>query len=480
MAKKKLKTDGIFFSGKNAEDVTGSQAFIRFGDSQILLECGLHQSRSNSYLDSYKINSEKFKFKPSEIDFVFINHAHIDHCGLIPRLVKEGFRGKIITTRNTALIMKPLLFNSCAIIQDEARVLSKRFGRNYVPLYEEDDVRRALSLIEVHDQYNYLYHLSDTVSFKWMKNSHCVGAAQLHLELSYGSKKRKVLYTSDIGALNTKNHYLVNTEIPADFYDVAIQESTYGLSSREAKKPRAFDVEHLRTAINTVLERKGTVILPCFSFSRTQEMLTVLYELYGNDAAFNYRVIIDSMLSCEICNLYDSLLDGSDLQKWNDVSTWKNVQFISEKDDSRAAISDRSPKIVVSSSGFCTNGRVVNWLKQYLPDKNSMIIFSGYAGDNKTYLSYRIKNFREHKTISINKEKIANHADCITLSTFSSHANHSDLVKFGSSLNTNKLILVHGSDEGKNCLAEKLREAISKNNKSYRVICSTKDLVVHL
>lgn len=237
MAKKKLKSDGIFFTGKNAEDVTGSQAFIRFGDTQILLECGLHQSRSNSYLDSYKINSEKFKFKPSEIDFVFVNHCHIDHIGLLPRLVKEGFRGKIIATRNTALIMKPLLFNSCAIIQDEARVLSKRFGRNYLPLYEEDDVRRALELIEVHDQFDYLYRLSDTVSFKWLKNSHCIGAAQLHLELNDSTKRRKILYTSDVGALNTKNHYLVNTEIPSEFYDVSIMESTYGLSSRENKKP---------------------------------------------------------------------------------------------------------------------------------------------------------------------------------------------------------------------------------------------------
>lgn len=480
MAKKKLKNNGIYFTGKSSEGVTGSQYYIIFGETKCLLECGLYQSKGNDYLDSYKVNSEKFKFKPEDIDYVFINHSHIDHIGGLPRLVKEGFRGKIIATRNTALIMKPLLFNSCAIIQDEARVLSKRFGRNYAPLYEEDDVRRALSLIEVYDQYDYLYNLSDTVSFKWLKNSHCVGSAQLHLELNDGSKKRKVLYTSDIGALNTKNHYLLNTEIPADFYDVAIQESTYGLSSRESKKSREFDVEHLRTAINTVLERKGTVILPCFSFSRTQEILTTLYELYGNDPEFKCRIIVDSMLSCDICNLYDSLLYGSDLQKWNNVSTWENIQFISEKDDSRAAIADKSPKIVVSSSGFCTNGRVVNWLKQYLPDKNSMVIFSGYAGDNKTYLSYRIKNFREHKTISINKEKIANRADCITLSTFSSHASHSDLVKFGSSLNTNKLILVHGSEEGKNCLAEKLREAISKNNKSYRVICATKDFMVHL
>ena len=95
MAKKKLKSDGIYFTGKAAEDVTGSQYYIRFGNYQCLLECGLHQSQSNSYLDSYKINSAKFKFNPSELDFIFVAHPHIDHCGLIPRLVKEGFKGVV-------------------------------------------------------------------------------------------------------------------------------------------------------------------------------------------------------------------------------------------------------------------------------------------------------------------------------------------------------------------------------------------------
>ena len=122
----------------------------------------------------------------------------------------------------------------------------------------------------------------------------------------------------------------------------------------------------------------------------------------------------------------------------------------------------------------------MNYLKKYLQDENSMIIFSGYVGDNPTYLSYRIKNFSDRETLKINKEEIPNRADCITLSTFSSHANHEDLVKFGSSLLTNKLILVHGSEESKRCLAEKLKDAISKNDKTYKVVCSNIGMVVHL
>lgn len=480
MSKKKLKGDGIFFTGKASEEVTGSQYLVRFGDYQILLECGLHQSKSNSYLDSYKINSEKFQFKPSEIDFLFVAHPHIDHCGLIPRLVKEGFRGKIIATQNTATIMKPLLLNSCYILNDEARLLSKRYKREYKPLYEESDVHTALRLVNAYCEHNTVYQLNETISFQWLKNSHCVGAAQLQLIMSDKGKTRKILYTSDIGALHTNNHYLTDTEIPTMFNDVVIMESTYGESRRDTKKTRGFDVEHLRVSINTVLERGGSAIMPCFSFSRTQELLTTLYDIYGSDENFATQIIVDSKLSCDISKLYSSVLDGKDLEMWESVYNWQNVKFVSEKTDSQHCVADPASKIVISSSGFCTNGRIVNYLKQYLKDPNSMVIFSGYTGDNPTYLSYRIKNYREHKFISINKEQIANKADCITLSTFSSHANHSDLIRYGSSLNTNKVILVHGSAEDKKCLSEKLKEAISKNDKTYRVMSAFRGMIVHL
>lgn len=480
MSKKKFKGDGIYFTGNASDDVTGSQYLIKFNDYQCLLECGLHQSSSNNYLDSYRINSEKFAFKTSEIDFVFLNHVHIDHIGLLPRLVREGFNGKIIATSNTAKVARYLLYNSCHIIADEARILSKRYKRNYQPLYEPEDVDRTLDLIYEYDEYYKKYKLNDSISFQWIPNSHCIGAAQLELELSDDIKTKRILYTSDLGALNTKNHYLVNTEIPKGKYDVVIMESTYGSQKKPNKKNRNSDVEHLEVAINTVLERKGSVVLPCFSFSRTQELLTTLYDIYGNDKTFRTPIIVDSKLSCDICKLYGDLLSEESLNYWNKVYNWANVTYISEKEDSLVSMLSKKPRIIISSSGFCTNGRVVNYLKKYLRDRNSMIIFTGYVGDNPSYLSYKIKNFSNHKTIMINKEQIPNRADCISLSTFSSHANYDDLVKFGSSLNTTKLILVHGSAESKKCLADGLKRAISKNDKTYRVLSAHKGMVVHL
>lgn len=476
--KKKLKEDGILFCGNNAKDVTGSMILIKFGEKQILLECGLYQD--NSYLSAYKINSEKFKFNPNEIDYVFVGHVHIDHIGILPRLIKEGFHGKIIMTYPSSVMSKYLLLNCAFIVNDEARVLSKRYNREYESLYTEEDVYKTLDYVHVYNEYNHVYKLDDVVSFQWFKNSHCVGAAQLQLILNDGIKTKKILYTSDIGALNTKNHYVENTEIPVTFSDVSIMESTYGLNTRATKKTREFDVEHLRVAIETVLERQGSIILPAFSFSRSQELLTTLYLLFGENEDFKTDIVVDSMLTCDICQAYEDVLDSDFCELWTKVYNWKNVKYVREKVESKAWVNDPIPKIVISSSGFCTNGRILSYLDKYLRDINSMICFSGFVGTDDSYLSYRIKNGKTHKTININKVPVPNRADCITMSTFSSHANFDDLLKFGSNLNTNQLILVHGSTEAKNCLKEHLREEISKNDKCYKVKCSEKDMIIPL
>ncbi len=480
MAKKKSKSDGIYFLGEASVDVTGSQYYIRFGKNQCLLECGLHQSSSNDYLDSYRVNAAKFAFNPSELDFVFVCHPHVDHCGLIPRLVKEGFRGEIITTKKTSSIMKALLMNCAYIVNEEARILSKRYHREYKPLYDEGDVRKTLSLIKVFDEYDIIKVLNRNISFQWLRNSHCLGAAQLQLILTDELRTKKILYTSDLGSMHTKNHYVENTELPDVFNDIVIMESTYGDAKRVSNKDRDFDKEHLRVAIDTALNRGGSVVMPCFSFSRTQELLTTLYLLYGKDDSFNTPVVIDSKLSCEITNLYSDILENDFKKQWDEVMSWKNIVLIEEKEDSQLNLANNTPMIILSSSGFCTNGRIINYLKKYLQDRNSMIVFSGYVGDNPSYLSYRVKNYSNRSYIKINKEDVPNRADCITLSTFSSHANHNELVEYGSSLITNKLVLVHGSEESKSCLSKELREAISNNNKTYRVVSANKNMVIHL
>ena len=379
------------------------------------------------------------------------------------------------------MLMKPMLLNCVFIMQNEANILSAKYKRNYPPIYTEDDVYKTFNHIYEFDKMHTMYELDEVVSFQWLENSHCLGARQLHLTLadSHGVKK-SILYSSDIGALHTANHYLSDTEIPEYHYEVAIMESTYGEPGRTNKKTRAFDLEHLKVAIKTVFERGGSVIMPCFSFSRTQEILTNLYELFHEDKEFTQDVIVDSILSCDICDLYDEILDEEDLELWQKVRNWKNVRFIKEKPESLSIVKDHTPKVILSSSGFCTNGRILSYLHEYLSDRNSMVIFSGYVGADNSYLSYRIKNYKDNKILKISGDPVENLVDCISLSTFSSHANRNDLIEYGSKINTNKLVLVHGSTVAKNSLKEDLKNAISKENKTFKVVASSKGMFVNI
>lgn len=472
---KRSKDEGIFFVGNNASDVTGSCIYINYNGKKILLECGLVQC--NDYLENYKANSKKFSFSPKEIDYVFCGHPHADHIGLLPRLMREGFTGKIIMSHAAAIITKPLLMNSAFIISKESETLSRIYHRNYSPIYSEDDVNSTMNHIYEYDEVYKEYALDDVVSFEWLENSHCIGARQLRLNIVDANGVTKhILYTSDIGSLRTKNHYMANTIIDGRHYDVAILESTYGAPGRMSKKTREFDVEHLRVAINTTLERGGTVVLPAFSFSRSQELMTILYQLYSSSSD-DFQIIVDSKLTNEICDRYDELISDD---VWAKVREWNRIVYITDKDQSTACVKSHVPKVVISSSGFCTNGRVLSYLHEYLSDDKSTIIFSGYTGSDNSYLSYRIQHYKENKVIKVSGDPVANRADCVNLTTFSSHANREELIEFGSELNTNKLILVHGSSEAKNSLKEDLQKVISKKNKTFRVLASVKDMVVRI
>lgn len=479
---KKIKknADCVNFLGEAANGVTGSMYLVEFEDLKILLECGLYQSSKNDYLDAYKVNSRKFDFDPKSIDAVFVCHSHIDHCGLIPRLVREGYRGPIYMTADTSYMMKPLLLNSSYILKNEAYIMTMRFGREYKPIYEDGDVYAALNLIEPCQEYNHLYRFNEILSFQWLENSHCVGAAQLQLVLTGRHKSRKILYTSDLGPLKSNNHFVRDTYIPGFFNDLVIMESTYGSKSRSKRKSRKFDIEHLKAAIETTLARKGSVIMPAFSFARTQELLVTLYELFGDDPSFTTEVVVDSMLSVDICNLFSMILSGDDLEFWKRAMSWKNLKLIKNKDSSLENLRVNRPQIVVSSSGFCTNGRILDYLQKYVKDENSMIVFSGYVGDNPSYLAYRIKNSQYAKYLQFNHTRVKNKANCITMSSYSSHPDHDDLVKYGGSIKTNQIILVHGEYEARCELKEDIEKECSLNNKSTKVIIAKRKLKIQL
>ena len=472
----------MIFSGYAANDVTGSEIAINYNGKNILIECGLHQS--NDILEAYNANIQKFPIKASKIDYVFIMHPHIDHIGRLPMLFKRGFSGKIISTQETKIIARNLLINSSYIAESDANYLSKKYHRIYDPLYNKYDVNTVLDFFVTYDINKSVIKLDDTVSFRFFSNSHCVGACSLQLILTNGIETKRITYTSDIGAIHTNNSFVDSLDykgLTETYSDIFIGESTYGEGKRDTKRSRKKDLEILRSTIMNTLENGGTVINPSFSFARTQEMLKCIYDIFKDDEDFgDTEVVVDSMLSVQMCEDYKAVLKGYDLIEWNEILQWKNLKLIKDKNESIANVSDKTPKIVISSSGFCMNGRILEYLKAHIENENDTIIMSGFCGADKSYLGYRIKNAKPNEVIRICGNGYRNSAHLVNLTTFSSHADFRDLCDIYSHLKTNKLILVHGSESAKMTLKDSLQEKIADNNLTYKVVCATKDMIVNL
>jgi len=474
MGKKKKSKIKISFIGNNSVSVTGSMILIETEYKNILLECGMIQN-SNSIKD-YKDNAKHFLFKTKNIDYVFINHAHIDHMGLLPKLIKYGFNGKIITTNITSKLLKPMLKDSANIIRKDAEYISKKRGKNFEPYYNEDDVYSILNLVESYD-YGIIHKLDENTSFRFLHNAHIIGACQLELFLKTSTGHiEKILYTSDLKGSQNKNYYVEDTEYCTKA-NIVISECTYGADEKNVNASRNKDLEKIKTVVNQVcLMDKGRILIPVFSLSRSQQILTDLYMLYGEDKDFKIPVIVDSPLIWEITKVYKDALQGEHRELFEKVCNWENVRFIKDYNESKNCVSDKSPKIVLSSSGFLSFGRSVSYLKEFISDIKCHILFVGYSSNNS--IASKIKNGQ--KLINIEGKSYKNKCSITCLNSFSSHIHKNELINYLKNIQTDKYYLVHGEMQGKIEFKESLEEELNKLCKSSKVIATNKGTICNL
>lgn len=475
MAKSKNKIK-ISFIGEAANDVTGSCIHIQTSTKQILLECGLYQS-CGSTLENYKINNKHFDFKPKNIDYVFLCHNHTDHIGLVPKLYKNDCTAQIIAPTGTKSIAEILLKDSAHILEGDARELSDKFHRNYTPLYSEGDVERSL---KYYNEFPFgdIIQLDDYIKFRFVPSGHILNSAQLELWITEGNITKKIAYTSDLGNIHIEKYYTNKFE-PITKCDVLIGETTYARESRIAnQKMRNKDLEKLKAAIwQTCIEDGARVLIPVFSNDRCQNMITNLYDMFGNNDEFDIPVLIDSPMSIKICDEYGKLLEGNELDKWRQVMSWANLHLIKDAVDSREWRESQQPVIVLASSGMCVNGRSVAWIGNMLSHSYDRIIFCGFAAENS--LAATIKAGKQ-KTITVSGRRVANKCQITDLHSFSSHMQRDSLLKTYGAVECEKVILVHGQMDGKIEFAKELQEEISKNNNTSKVIVCNKKYILSL
>lgn len=448
----------VQFIGNSATDVTGSMHLIRFKKYVTLLDCGLIQL--NDPWNNYKANAEQIKkIKSTEIDYVILSHCHIDHSGLIPALFARGCHAHVYVPLGSIPFLKLLWLDSMKIMQSDAIKLQNKYGIKASAFYDEADIEAALSrCVEV--GYDEMYKINTDMEFKYISAGHIINSAQIYLVLKEGNITKRIGYTGDIGGNNIRRYVEPRETLP--FCDVVIGENTYNSPARPNKHK---DLYNDLQKIATVCGESNKIIIPTFSLGRTQEMLTILYELWqAGWIDYDMPIYLDSPLSQKICSIWDG---GEEDWLWDNVWHWKNLHIINDWIESVELQMRNEHCVIISASGFLSGGRVLAHLKTILPDAHNHVLFVGYAGENN--LASQIKS--KQKEVLIDGDVIANNANITELRSFSSHASYEELIEYYTHLKFNKLCLVHGEQESKTVFCHVLQDKLIEQSKSARVVC---------
>lgn len=474
--KNKEKKIKVEFLGKSSNEVTQSIYKISMNDYTLLLDYGLYQCQDP--VDNYKINHTRIKgIKPKEINYIFISHANIDHVGALPFLYRNGCTATTYIAKGNYDLLKIMLADSFKIMETEAIKLSNKHHIKASSLYNEEDIAACLSHIQECD-FNQKIQVNDDISVEFISAHHIINSAQILLQLNNNGVIKRITYTGDIGSPVIPKPYILPFKAP-DFCDLLIGECTYSGDARNHHvRDRAKDLEKIETIVNTTcIENKGKVLFPVFSLDRLQSILTMLYQLYSSNPDFKIDIVIDTPLGIKITDLWEDILQ-IDNQLWSEVINWKNIKYAKTWEDSLCCQHSQDPMIILASSGMCTNGRSVAWVKNLLPGSKNFICFCGFSSEDS--LASKIKNGKDNKFIHVEGKPVANRCNVITLFSFSSHACQEELLNLYSTLNYITICLVHSESKSKIAFAEKLKEKLSKENKSAKVVAVFSDYVTYV
>lgn len=466
----------VRFIGKNATEVTGSCVLVETENKKILLECGLAQGET-TLLKKYQANSKKFDFKPKTIDYLFVFHLHLDHIGLIGKLIKEGFRGRIIAPKGTKSFYESIGLDSAYLMKKDADDLTNKFKKSFEPIFEENHVKVALDYWEEFEVGEKIL-LEEDLEIRFLNSGHIINACQGELWIKNNNRTVKIGITSDLGNIKLQQYYVNNFE-PIEKANLLIGECTYSDKNRiVTKKNRIKDLEKMESVIRqTCLENKGKVLIPSFALQRTQTILTYLYDIFGADDNFNIPIYVDSPLAIKNCNLFLEELKDEQLEKFQEVMSWKNLYMLPNFTDTKEIIERKESCIFISCSGMLVGGRSVYNCMKLLPSSKNHILFVGYSTEDT--LAWKIKQ-KKTKTININGKSVPCRCQITNLTSFTSHMQRDDLINYYSSGNFDKVALVHGEMKNKCEFGKDLQEEISKKNKTTRVVVVNKNTEILL
>ena len=441
-----------------AKSTTGSRHLLTLDDKNILMDCGLYQGRRKN---TYERNLN-FTFDPTSVHSALLSHAHIDHSGNLPNLVKQGFKGPIYCTSATADLCRLMLRDSAFIQEKDAAWINKRNRKrnrpeDVQPIYTMDDADQcieALHGIHYHKTVNVLHDLKAT----FYDAGHILGSSSIVLDIRRGEQKYRLVFSGDIGRVGLP--LLRDPEI-AHNVNWLIMEGTYGSRTHD---PIGEAKAELREAIVRVAGRGGKIIVPSFSVERTQEIIYYLNELYNEDDLPPIPIYVDSPLAINVTSvfrLHPECFDGETrdvLVEDPDVFGFKRLSYTRKVEESKKINATRMPCMVISASGMCEAGRIVHHLRNSIEDPKNCILFVGYQAQGT--LGRRIVERQPEVKIWGDVFKVR--AEIVTLNTMSGHADKNELFDYArlvkeASPEFKKLFLVHGEEAGLDELAARMR-----------------------
>ncbi len=433
--------------------VTGSCFLLETANTRIMVECGMYQGRK----EIRERNYQSFKVPPRSVDYVLLTHAHIDHSGLIPKLIKNGFKGIIYATAPTVELCEVLLPDSAYIQEMEVERKNRknrRAGRNPIePIYTINDAYKSLPYFQAVN-YDEIIRLTPDIRMRFVDAGHILGSAMIEICVREGGAEKKLVFSGDIG---NKDRPIVKDPSYIDDADYVIMESTYGarLHGQEEK-----EIELLHGLIWATYNKGGNLVIPAFAVERTQDLLYHLYLLMKEKRMPAMPVYIDSPLATAATEIFWKHHDFFDeeaaglIQEGEDPHQIPGIRFTKTVEESMA-LNKADRTIIISASGMCEAGRIRHHLKYNLWRPESTVLFVGYQADGS--LGRQILDGQ--KTVRIFGDEIAVKADIKFIESYSSHADQAGLAEWVNSFRKppQEIFLVHGEPEASAALADLLR-----------------------
>ncbi len=444
-----------------AHNVTGSKSLVEANGMRLLIDCGLYQERGLKNL-----NWEPFDFEPHKVDILLLTHAHLDHCGLIPKFVKEGFNGRIYCTAATFEIAKIVLLDSAKIQEEDAGFKKKRHQResrkgNYpeTPLYTKEDAEASFplfSLIGYHQKLN----LGNDIDVEFYDAGHILGSANIKLYVKSNGEERTLIFSGDIGKNNTP---ILQDPTVFDHADYVVMESTYGNKGTPSSGKKVDDI--LSEIINTTNEKGGNVIIPSFAIERSQEVLYHLNELLHQDRIPHNMVFLDSPMAIRVTDVFRHHTDLFDddaaelLRSGVHPCDLPGLQLCRTVDESKAINYIRGSVVIIAGSGMCNGGRVKHHLVNNIIRPECTILFVGYQAVGT--LGRQIVDGAE--TVRIHGQHLPVKAKVIKIDGFSAHADKDELLQWISAFKEippRKVFIIHGEERASKEFAEVVEQEL--------------------